>query len=470
MPLELISPDEAPDEAAPAPSGLRHNILSPLEVLSQSVSAIAPSTTPALTVPLIFALAGNGAWLSYLLAATAMFLMALCISRFACTSASPGSLYKYATDSLPPVAGAVAAWALLLAYVATGSSVVGGFINYTAVILHDVSSQAHLSPHFGPLIAVFVAAGSTALAYRDIQTSTRLMLWIEAASVSMIVVVLAILIFRHGPHLDTTQLTLLHVTASQVRLGVVLAIFSFVGFESATTLGHEARNPLRTIPRAVIQSAVLAGIFFLAASYVETFSFRQLHQDLGSSEAPFHLLAPLAHVPIFAPLIDVGAFVSMFACTLACITAAARVLLKMAHDGLVPSALGRSHHKNETPHLAVLATGLAVLLPAVLLSARGVSGMDIYGWMGSLAVYGFLTIYFLVAIALPVFLRHRGQLTLASLALAGVSALAMLAAVAGTLYPIPDKPYNWLPYIYLGYLLAGLAWFAATQRRSRATA
>ncbi len=462
MPLELVTPEDAPKEASPsASSGLRQGILSPLEVLSQSVSAIAPTTSPALTVPLIFAQASNGAWLSYLIAGAAMFLMALCIARFARASASPGSLYKFATDSLPPVAGAIAAWALLLAYIATGSSVVGGFINYARVLL----PFTHAIP--GPLLAVFVAALATALAYRDVQTSTRLMLWIEACSVSMIVVVLAMLLFRNGPHADTAQLTLQHATASQVRLGVVLAIFSFVGFESATTLGHEARNPLRTIPRAVIQSAVLSGVFFITAAYVETFAFRQLHQDLGSSEAPFHALAPLAHVPIFAPLIDVGAFVSMFACTLACITAAARVLLKMAHDGLVPTHLGRAHTTHETPHIAVLATGLAVLVPAAALSARGVSGMDIYGYMGSLAVYGFLTIYFLVAVALPVFLKRRGQLTAASFALAILSAIAMIAAIAGTLYPVPDKPYNWLPYIYLAYLLAGLVWFAVTQTRQR---
>jgi amino acid transporter len=157
----------------------------------------------------------------------------------------------------------------------------------------------------------------------------------------------------------------------------------------------------------------------------------------------------------------------MFACTLACITAAARVLLKMAHDGVVHSALGRAHSTHETPHLAVLAIGLAVLVPAAALSARGISGMDIYGYMGSLAVYGFLTIYFLVAIALPVFLKRRGQLTPASLALAAASALAMLAAMAGTLYPVPATPYNWLPYIYLVYLLLGLAWFAVTQARQR---
>jgi len=311
---------------------------------------------------------------------------------------------------------------------------------------------------------------ATALAYRDVQTSTRMMLWIEAVSVSMITAVLAILLFRNGPHIDHAQLALQHVSASGVRLGLVLAIFSFVGFESATTLGHEARNPLRTIPRALIQSAVLSGLFFLVGAYVETFSFRQLHQDLATSEAPFHLLAPLAHVPIFASLIDVGAFVSMFACTLACITAAARVLLKMAHDGLAHAHLGRAHSTHETPHIAVLATGLAVLLPAAILSARGVSGMDIYGWMGSLAVYGFLTIYFLVAVALPVFLRRRGQLTAGSFTLAVASAVAMVLAMAGTLYPVPDKPYNWLPYIYLVYLLTGLAWFTIANRRTRTTA
>ena len=105
MPLELVQPDQVPGAA----SGLRRGILSPMEVLSQSVSAIAPTTSPALTVPLIFQQAGNGAWLSYLIAGIAMLLMAFCIARFARGSASPGSLYQFATDSLPPAAGAAAA-------------------------------------------------------------------------------------------------------------------------------------------------------------------------------------------------------------------------------------------------------------------------------------------------------------------------------------------------------------------------
>jgi amino acid transporter len=448
MPLEVTAPDEATPD-----SGLRHNILSPLETLSQSISAIAPTTSPALTIPLVFALAGNGTWLAYALACLATLLIALCVARFARTSASPGSLYKYATDSLPPIGGRTAGWALLLAYTATGASVVGGFLNYAQVLF----PAAHHIP--GWILAVAATAGATYFAYHDVQTSARMMLWIEAASVSMIALVILALIVRTGIHIDTPQATLAAVKPSGVRLGVVLALFSFVGFESASTLGHEARNPLRTIPRAVIQSAVLAGLFFLVCCYTETLGFRQLHQDLGKSEAPFRVLATLGHLPVFGPLIDIGAFVSMFACTLACITAAARVLLKMAQDGLVHTHLGRTHTKNETPHIAVLAVGLIVALLAAALSARGASGADIYGWLGSLAVYGFITTYGLVAVALPYYLRRNAQLTPAALALSIAAALAMVLAMAGTLYPVPDQPYNYLPYIYLTYLLAGLAWF-----------
>jgi amino acid transporter len=455
MPLEVLTPGKAPTRD----SGLRHNILSPLETLSQSVSAIAPTTSPALTVPLVFALAGNGTWLAYSLACGATLLMALCIARFARTSASPGSLYKYATDSLPPIGGRTAGWALLLAYTAAGVSVVGGFINYAEVLVPALRAVP------APLLAVIPTAAATWFAYRDVQASARLMLWIEATSVSMIALVILALIFRSGLKIDVPQAQLHAVTPSGVRLGVILALFSFAGFESATTLGHEARNPLRTIPRPVIQSAVLAGLFFLICCYTEVLGFRQLHLDLGVSQAPFRVLSTLAHIPIFGPLIDVGAFVSMFACTLACITAAARVLLKMAHDGLAPAPLGRAHSRNETPHIAVLAVGLVVLLISIALTARGVSGAYIYGYMGSLSVYGFITVYFLVAAALPIYLRRRAQLTPAALTLAIAAALAMLLAMAGTLYPIPAPPYNVLPYIYLAYLALGLTISLLTPRR-----
>src|SRR6202046_5829370 len=112
-------------------------ILSPMETLAQSISTMAPTTTPAATIPLVCALAGNGTWLAYGLATVAILLVALCIAQFARHSASPGSLYTYASTILPKWLSATVAWSLLLAYIATGSSVIGGFYHYSNVLLHD---------------------------------------------------------------------------------------------------------------------------------------------------------------------------------------------------------------------------------------------------------------------------------------------------------------------------------------------
>src|SRR5580700_6068768 len=116
--------------------GLRREILSPMETLAQSVSTIAPTATPAATIPLVCALAGNGTWLAYVLATVAILLVAWCVGRFARYSSSPGSLYSYASMILPPWLSSIAAWSLLLADVATASSVVGGFYHYSLVFVH----------------------------------------------------------------------------------------------------------------------------------------------------------------------------------------------------------------------------------------------------------------------------------------------------------------------------------------------
>jgi amino acid transporter len=453
-----------PGESQTTDFGLRRGILSPMETLAQSVSTMAPTTTPAATIPLVCGLAGNGTWLAYVLATVAIFLVALCIASYARLSASPGSLYTYASTTLPPWLSATVAWSLLLAYVATGSSVIGGFYHYANLLLRDATGHVFSAV----LLSLLVTSVSIWIAWRDVKISARLMLWIEAVSVSVIVIVVALLLFRHGWHLDGDQLRLRGMTGSGLRLGLVLALFSFVGFESATTLGAEARNPLKSIPRAVIQSSVLAGAFFAVCAYAEVLGFHTIGQDLGASQAPMYVLARVGGIPVLGLLIDIGALVSLFAGTLACITAAARVLLRMAHDGLAHHSLGVTHVRNHTPGRAVVITGIAAVLPVAVLAARGASGLDVYGWLGSLATYGFIVAYALVCVALPRYLRQHGAFTSGAQIVPGLAAAAMLLALVGNLYPVPEGPYGKLPYIYLAYLIAGLGWFMVRARSKKA--
>ncbi len=446
------APEAHHDKAA---YGLRRGALSPVETLAQSISTISPTATPVATIPLVCALAGNGTWLAYLLATAAIFLVALCVAKFARYSASPGSLYSYAAPILPPSVGAIVAWSLLLAYVETGSSVIGGFYHYGNLLILDAGNHIVSAV----ILSVLVTAISVWIAWRDVKVSARLMLWIEAVSVSLILIVVALVLVRFRHHADWQQLKLRGMTGSGLRLGLVLAMFSFVGFESATTLGSEARDPLKTIPRAVIQSALLSGAIFTACAYAEVLGFRAAGQDLGTSPAPMRVLAEVGGVGFLGLIIDIGALVSLFACTLACITAAARVLLLMSHGGLTHGSLRVTHARNETPGRAVIVTGIAAVLPVAVLAARGARGLDVYGWMGSLGTYGFIVAYGLTCLALPRYLRNHGVYRPGAQIIPWLTCFVMLLALVGNLYPVPEGAYGKLPLIFLGYLALGLLWF-----------
>ena len=445
----------APESPASPSYGLKSGSLSPLETLAQSVAVIAPTGAPVMTVPLVFALAGQGAAITFLISTVGVLLVALNVNQFARISSSPGSLYTYITDHMHPRWGVLAGWALLIAYLGTAAAVSAGVTNYANVILQDrFGVQA-----FPLLLTTLVAAMACYLAYSDVQISARLMLWLQAASVALISVIAIAVIAKHGWRPDMAQLTLQGVTAEKLRLGLVLAIFSSVGFESATSLGSEARDPLTSIPRAVKWSAILAGLFFFLCAYAEVLAFRGQPTSLAQNPAPMHVLTQQVGLPpIMGTLTDLGAVVTFFLCFLGCITASARVLFLMGRHGALHSVLGEAHAENQTPHRAVLLCSAAAFIPTAIMIFRGMNLFEIYGLIGTVSTFGFVTAYILVSAAAPLFLRSQGRLTPQAIGISALAIAAMCAALLGNLYPVPDAPYSFLPYVYAALLLMGFAW------------
>jgi len=460
------TPRVYPREEPARDYGLHVGVLGPVETLAQSVSAVAPSTSPSLTIPLVFALAGNATWFVYLLATGATFLVGFCVSRFARLSASPGSLYTYTANTLPPVFGVTAAWGLLLAYLATGASVAGGAVYYASLLLQQFYYWAP------PAIAMLVVVCGAAcwIAYRDIKLSAELMLWIEVASVSLILIVLLALVYHFGFQFDRDQFTLKGAQLSSLGPALVLAMFSFVGFESATTLGVEARNPLRTIPRAVLQCALMTGVFFMVCAYSEVLGFRGASGKLSETTSPLHILAGRAGISPLGVAIDMGAFISMFACVLACTTAAARVLMRMAHAQLLPSAFERTSPRHGTPTIAVIVSAGLMFAGTTVMALRNVTGSDMYDLYGSLSVFGFLTAYALVAVALPFARSAAGEHSQAVAAVSVATVVVMILITIFDLRSSADPAHARIPYIYLVYIIAGTGVFLLRRKQTVLTA
>ncbi len=328
--------------------GLKRECLSYGEIIAQSIAVIAPTTTPAANLGLIYASSGNGTWLSFLIGLVGLVFVSININQFASRSASPGSLYTYIAKGLGPTAGVICAWGLILAYLFTGMAVLCGFANFGQIMLANIGIHTHVMTllALGTVVAWYAA-------YKDIQLSAKAMLWLEGVSVGLIAI-LGIIIWAHkGFTIDLSQLTLHGATPGGVAMGIVLVVFGFSGFESATSLGDEAKKPLKNIPKAVMQSTLQAGIFFIIMAYIEVLGFSGSGVNLGKSEEPLTFLANQAGVGFIGTLISLGALLSFFACILACINPAARVFFMMARHGLLHASLGSAHELNLTPHTAV---------------------------------------------------------------------------------------------------------------------
>ncbi len=449
--------------------GLKTKCLSFPETLSQSVANISPTLTPVVIVPVVFATAGNGTWLAYLFATVSLLLVGMNINQFAKRSASPGSLYSFITRGLGLNAGFLAGWCLILAYLFTGMAVLAGSVNYGVILLGMLS----IGQHGFVLPLILFAIGCVAawfIAYRDIQLSTRLMLVLEAISMIIILLLGAIIMYQKGVFIDTPQIQASTMNFSGIKAGLVLAIFSYVGYESATTLGEEAKNPLKAIPRSVLLSALISGIFFMVTSYIAVLGFRGLKATLDQSTAPFNDLATNAGVGFFGVIISLTAVISLFACTLASLNAGSRILFSMGRHGIFHAHIGRTHSDNETPHNAATLAGIIIfILPAIMLLC-GYGILDVFNDLSTIATYGFLVVYAMVSVAAPVYLKHIGKLTAGAVATSVLAVALMGFTIYSTVYPLPAAPMTYFPFYFLAYVFVGALWFVFLRLKSPAVA
>ena len=449
-----------PAEKSKAESyGLKNQVLSHFEVLGQSIANIAPTGTPTVVIPLVFAAAGALTWFAYAFALVGIVLIASSINQFAKRSASPGSIYTYIATGLGPAWGIAAGWTLLIAYIGCAASVTTGFANYVNVFLKDIFNLTNGLPPILLVVAILASvAGSWYIAYRDIKLSTRVMLGLELVSVAFILIVVIATLFHQGFSIDLSQFAFKDLTLTNLRLGLVMAIFSFTGFESAATLGSEAKSPLKSIPRALLQSAILVGLLFIVASYAQVVGFKGNEITLDKSDAPLQVLASKAGIGFFGILISVGAIFSFFACVLACINAGARVLFLMGRHGIFHSFVGGAHESNETPHNAVSLVSVIAFIPAAFLAWKGNGMFDIYGWLGTIATLGFILTYIVVSVAAPVYLYRRNELKTRHILVSLAGITFMVVALIGAVYPWPGGPAGFSIIAFGVLLLLGIIW------------
>ncbi|MDP9017748.1 MAG: APC family permease [Candidatus Eremiobacteraeota bacterium] len=444
------------------PERLRSGSLNFVEVLAASLALIGLSMTPVLIAPGMYGSAGNGSWLAYVFGGVMLLLVAFNLNHFMKRSAGAGSMFLYAAQELGPLAGSLAGWSLVWAYVFVGAANFGAQALFIGQLAGSVGIVI-------PALATMAGLGVICwlLAVRDIALSTIVMLALETVSVAIICVLIAIVLYKHGPSIDQAQLHLSGIGKASIGLGLAFAIFSFVGFESATAFGDEAKNPLVTIPRAVLWSVIIAGAFFVLAMYTEILGLRDSKPPLDQLSAPLWSLADAVQVGYLKIPIIIGAICSSFSVALACVNTAARILLPMAKSGILPKNLAAIHPRFATPY-----AGLGTIVVVMFLIGGGmfvlrVAPLDIFNICGTLSALAFIVVYTLIAVAAPLYLRRIGELRAVDVIVSSVTVLFLLGTAATLFNPaFAPPPTNRYPYIFIAYLCLGAILYVFARRRT----
>src|SRR3954453_2058183 len=120
-----VSLEQAGSEA-PAGLGLRKGSLPFREVFAQSLAGTGPSGSLAFGPALVFASAGHGTWVSYVLSLISLLLVGWAFAVFGTRLASAGSMYTMAAEGLGPIGGVLVAWAIVVAYAVIAMVVIAG--------------------------------------------------------------------------------------------------------------------------------------------------------------------------------------------------------------------------------------------------------------------------------------------------------------------------------------------------------
>src|SRR5580692_8084355 len=267
----MTASETRPDTKTSGTGLARHSVGLP-GVLFQSVTFMAPGAAVATSLAVAAGFAGGALPLSIVLTLIAAVIVASSIGQLAKHLPSAGSIYTYPAQGLHPVVGYLVGWGYAMI-----TGLVGPIVNLLIGYFVGTILNTEFGWNFKAMWITFmlVAAALTALlGYRGVKLGTRFGVVLGAFEIVVFVVLSIWMIVKAGASAQTLSVfTLKFATVkgyngvSGLVAGSVFVMLAFIGFEAAAPLAEEAREPRRTVPRAVIGSCVLVGVFYLFTTY-----------------------------------------------------------------------------------------------------------------------------------------------------------------------------------------------------------
>ena len=300
-----------------------------------------------------------------MLAMVAMLFTAISYGRMARAYPSAGSAYTYVSKGIHPGLGYLTGWSITMDYL------------LNPIICAIWCSKA--AGNFFPFIPYPVFAAGFALLYtllnlRGIETSARFNRWM-AAGMGVVIVVFFWYAIRYLTQQNLSAPDLLRpfydprtFAWPTFSRGAAIAVLTYIGFDSVSTLSEEAENPQRNIQLATVLVCVITGVL----ACLEVYSGQLIWPDFSSYpdvDTAFVHVAGRAGGPFLFGLLNLTLLVATVGSGFGSQLAAARLLYSMGRDNAIPSKFfGVLHEQSRIPRNNVIFSGVLALVGAFVMS------------------------------------------------------------------------------------------------------
>lgn len=313
-----------------------------------------------------------GIWL-WVLASIGQTLVALVVAQFAARIALTGSSYQWASRLANPKVGWLFGW-LTFWYLAIAVVALDNALASQAVMPLMGIPENEDTARIITLIVLVVQAALVIASTRILGILTSSAVAIELAIVALLVLALFVVVaFTSGGSL--TNLTSRGITVADpnyfaigggLTAGMIMGLTTLVGFDSAANLAEEAKNPFRSVPRAIVGSVVAAATLGMLLLVALTAAIDDI-PAVTNSGSPVAAIIGSQLGPVAERILLACLAFAMFGAGMVIIAACARQVYAMARDHRFPAhkLMQRVNPHTQTPIFAtilILLVGVALMV------------------------------------------------------------------------------------------------------------
>jgi amino acid transporter len=407
-------------------------------VLFLTVTGSAPISAMLFNTPLAVGFGnGLGAPAAFLFATVILVIFSVGYVAMSRKVTTAGGFYSYISHGLGRELGLGTGFGAVVAYSVFEASLAGGF----AFFLNQKLSQIGTATGAGwlngiqwPYLALFMVLLISVITYFDIRISARVLGVFLIGEILFLLIFDVAMIVRGATTSTAFTLEALNpvkafqgfpavgsLAAGIPAIGLFFAFWSWVGFEMAPNYGEESKNPKRVVPQAMYISVVGLGIFYILTSWAPFAGYATLKDVIAQAQgnaAQFYLGPAQQYIGLGVDqALSILFITGSFACGMAFHNTASRYFYSLGREKVLPAALGTTHPRYKSPHIAsITQTVIAVIIIVLFWVFAGANNptqqayVDLYGLMAIMGVIVILAVQALVSVAiLRYFLQHHSS-------------------------------------------------------------